>query len=42
MMNAYKVEYLNSTVDERKPIHVYPEFHTQQINIYKIWNFYKN
>ena len=29
MMNAYRVEYLNSAVDEHKPIHVYPEFHTQ-------------
>lgn len=29
-----KVEYLNSAVDEHKPVHVYPEFHTQQINVY--------
>lgn len=32
--DAYKVEYLNSAVDEHKPVHVYPEFHTQQINVY--------
>ena len=34
MTNAYKVEYLNSAVDEHKPIQVYPEFQNQRINVY--------